>query len=320
MSTQDPFDRVRKANPVDARTLPGAPLGMAGRITAAPPRRFRIKGPTLGLASMAFVLVIGGLTTTLMMGGTDETPVTQAPSTTTVDSTTPTSIDPVTATTTTDQEGTHIIELGAAPWSAAPLPRSEVPRHLIDDWAGAGNQTWCSALYPTDPASLSADGVTRSADFGGGWAVAWDLPDGPGRDAADGYCADCGRSAFGIAGVDQTGTSTDLSIWPDQLAWDDGSRAGYGLEGLAAPDSGAPVLSYLLVEGQGCLYNVWSFLGEDHLLALIDSLRPVEGMQADPVELVDRADLETAGAGRGSMAEIGAAKFGGACRLFRGVD
>jgi hypothetical protein len=39
-----------------------------------------------------------------------------------------------------------------------------------------------------------------------------------------------------------------------------------------------------LVAGQGCLYNVWSFLGEDHLLSVIEKLRFVEGLQAEPLE------------------------------------
>lgn len=291
MSGRDPFDRVRRSNPVDPKSLPGAPLGMAGRIMAEKPKRPRVTGPALGLASMAFVLVVGALTTAIMLGGSDKTVVTQASTTTITDQSTVLSTDQESTTTTIDPGNTGTG--GAAPWLEQDIPESAVPRHLVQDWVGAENQMWCSALYPADPAALGAAGVSRSANFDGGWAIAWDLPDGPGRDAADGYCADCGRSAYGIAGAGLTGTEDDLAIWPNRIGWDDGSRAGYGREGLAAPNSGAPVLSYLLVEGQGCLYNVWSFLGEDHLLELLDSLRFVVGLQAPSVRLVDRAALET---------------------------
>lgn len=290
MSRPDPFDRVRRANPVDPRTLPGAPLGMAGRIMAEKPKRFRITGPALGLASMAFVLVVGALTTTIMLGGSDETAVTQASTTTTADPGTTTTGDRESTTTTIDPGNTN--PGGSAPWSASLLPESSVPRHLVQDWADAENRLWCSALYPADEAELGA-GVSRSANFDGGWAVAWDLADGPGRDAADGYCADCGRSAFGVAGAGLTGSEDTLAIWPNRIGWDDGSLAGYGLEGPEDPGIGAPVLSYLVIAGQGCLYNVWSFLGENHLLDLIESLRFVDGMQAAPVELVDLSVVET---------------------------
>ena len=290
MSGRDPFDRVRRSNPVDPKRLPAAPLGMAARIMAEKPRRFRLTGPALGLASMAFVLVVGALTTTLMLGGTDEPVISQA-STTTINQSTVPATDQESTTTTVDP-GTASTG-GVAPWSAPTLPESAVPRHLIEDWAKAENQMWCSALYPADPAALGADGVSRSAYFAGGWAVGWDLPDGPGRDAADGYCPDCGRSAYGIAGAGLTGTEDALAVWPSQIGWDDGSLAGFGLEGLQEPGSGAPALAYLVIEGQGCLYNVWSFLGEDHLLDLLDSLRFVEGLQARSVQLVDRTNQET---------------------------
>ena len=304
MSNQDPFDRVRKSNPVDSKNLPGAPLGLANRIMAeGKARRFHITGPALGLASMAFVLVVGALTAGIMLGGSQQPVVTRQTTTTLDGSTVPTTTLP--GATTTVVRGVDEIPGGMAPWSAAPLPQSAVPQHLFEDWNGSANRTWCSALYPADPALLGSTALSRSADFGGGWAVAWDLPDGPGRSATNGYCPDCGRSAFGVAGVAATGRVDDLSIWPNQIAWDDGSRAGYGLEGLAAPGSGAPELSYVVVDGQGCLYNVWSFLGEEHLRSLLDSLRFVEGMQADEVQLIDRTNQVTRDIGEAPWNEPG---------------
>ena len=177
---------------------------------------------------------------------------------------------------------------GAAPWSAARLPQSAVPAVLVDQWENADNRGWCSALWPVELPEAGADGVVRSADFGGGWAVAWDLPTGRGTAASGEPCAECGRSAFGVAGAGLPGGPEDAQRWPDVVEWDDGSMAGYGNEGFEPDDAQNPPkkLSYLFVDGQGCLYNVWSHLGEGHLLALLQSLRFVEGLQSNGIELL----------------------------------
>lgn len=291
MNTGDPFDAVRKSNPVDSQELPGAPLGMADRIlTNRKPGRSRLSGPVRALASMAVVLAVGAVTAAILIGGSGENPVTQRSTTTSSPAVTGTT-DPTPTTTTTTSVQSASDE--PAPWSSGLLPQSAVPQHLIEDWARAENRTWCSALYPATPLDLGAEDAGWSAEFAGGWAITWDSPSGPGRSSDGGYCPDCGREAFGVAGAGITGTADSLSIWPKQIDWPDGSRAGYGVEGGQAPGSGAPFLAYLLVEGQGCLYNVWSFVGEEHLLDLLTSLRFVEEMQAAPVQLVDRASVET---------------------------
>ena len=59
-----------------------------------------------------------------------------------------------------------------APWLEPPLSQEDVPTVLISQWNSAGNRGWCSALFPADPASLGDDATIRSANFGGGWAVA----------------------------------------------------------------------------------------------------------------------------------------------------
>ncbi len=48
-----------------------------------------------------------------------------------------------------------------------------------------------------------------------------------------------------------------------------GSRVEYGPEGETGPNE----VAYLRIEGQGCLYNIWSNLGRDHLEELIRELR-----------------------------------------------
>ena len=51
-----------------------------------------------------------------------------------------------------------------------------------------------------------------------------------------------------------------------------GSKAGYGREGGTGPRS----LAFVEAADAGCLYNVWSAVGEAHLLGLIESLRRVK--------------------------------------------
>jgi hypothetical protein len=190
--------------------------------------------------------------------------------------------------TTTVPEPPGPVPAGPAPWDLSPIPIEEVAEVLAGEWErGEGA---CSALYPRDPSVIPWDAAIRPADFGSdSWAVAWDLPDGPGREPSGAYCASCGRGAFGVAGAGLVVDGDESDIWPNRLAWDDGSLAGYGLEGLDDAAPGAPLLMYLLVKEEGCLYNLWSFLGEDHLLALVASLRRVEGLVGPPVPW--RSDL-----------------------------
>lgn len=168
------------------------------------------------------------------------------------------------------------------PWDEPGLAISVVPAVLIEQWNAAENRQWCSALFPEDSTTLAAEALIRSANFGGGWAVAWDLPAGPGRHATGEYCADCGRGAYGIAGIGSPAVGTETDRWPTTIDYADGSKLGYGYEGDAAADSGAPLLAYLLVQDEGCSYNIWSFLGEDHLLDMIDQLRRVDDLRGDP--------------------------------------
>lgn len=136
---------------------------------------------------------------------------------------------------------------------------------VLEQWRRAQNRGHCAPLAFAEIASPSAR--ARRATFSGGWAVAFDLP---------GL-----RSAFGIAGTGTAApTDDELAQWPLHLAWP-GGRAGYGLSGRKpyAPDdpdgAGQESLAYLRIDGQGCLYNVWSRLGRAHLELLLRGLRPL---------------------------------------------
>jgi len=147
--------------------------------------------------------------------------------------------------------------LEPAPWSAPPLAADAVPAHYLAQWRKADNRATCAPLAPVDTADRP-DAKPRPANFSGGWAVAYDEP---------GL-----RSAFGVAGAGVEATGAGDSPFPDSITWADGSIASYGLEGGTGPG----YLAYLEVDGQGCLYNVWSNLGEAHLLHLLSSLRKVD--------------------------------------------
>lgn len=146
-----------------------------------------------------------------------------------------------------------------APWTGIPVAESAVPAVARTAWSRAENRESCALIVPGAPIPGGERAAPREANFAGGWAIAYDLPDL--------------RNAFGVAG-----TGTDASgdgvydEWPHAREWADGSRAGYGPEGGTGPNQ----LAYLRITGQGCLYNVWSRVGVEHLESLLESLRFVE--------------------------------------------
>ena len=172
-----------------------------------------------------------------------------------------------------------IEEETAAP--SAPSPRQEQQLLAADliraEWNKAENRDVCAPLAFISDAG--AGGAPRRANFAGGWAVAFDLPDL--------------RSAYGVAGPGEI--DTDLAPpseqarrlgaqWPYFTTLSDlpaPSFAGYGLSGAQAYDGGNPEgkgqqsLAYVRVGGQRCTYNVWSRISRAHLEALLDALRLV---------------------------------------------
>jgi hypothetical protein len=141
-----------------------------------------------------------------------------------------------------------------APWSGERLAAGAVPAVFATEWRKAANRATCALIAP---ASLGAGtGATpRGATFSGGWAVAYDRP---------GL-----RSAFGVAGTGSRAADPSYDDWPHRRTWPDGSSTGYGPEGGTGPNQ----LAYLRIQGQDCLYNVWSRLGVAHLEQLLESLR-----------------------------------------------
>lgn len=158
-----------------------------------------------------------------------------------------------------------------APWRSSPaLQSSDVPQVYVEQWSEAENRSECALLAFSSLGEGMEDATPRAANFAGGWAVAYDAPGQRGMTSGGRICAECGRGAFGIAG---TGTTPEGSFaeWPNWMQWSDGSRAGYGPEGGTGPRE----LAYVTVRGEECLYNVWSFAGQEHLEHLLENLRYV---------------------------------------------
>ncbi len=168
------------------------------------------------------------------------------------------------------------------------MPASEATPVLAEQWQAADNSASCAALSPEGGI---AGATPRAANFAGGWAVAWDAPDGPGMNADGTFCENCGRSAVGVAGAGVPAEESVITSWPNVVEFDDGSIVGYGIEGAAGselvvddPATGAvdspTQLAFLSVAGQDCLYNIWSRRSESELLDVIDRLRFVETLGA----------------------------------------
>jgi hypothetical protein len=178
-----------------------------------------------------------------------------------------TGISPVSSTSVpTDSSLPETVPVDPAPWDAEPLSSDDVPAVLAEQWHLAENQLWCSALYPSDLGGVS-DATIRAAEFGGGWAVAWDTP--------------AQRSAFGIAGVGLPAWEDIAVRMPSVVTYGD-VAVGFGGEGF--DETATKRMAEFSVPGQLCAYQVWSELGDEHLLTLVDSLRRVEGLESPPVQ------------------------------------
>lgn len=145
-----------------------------------------------------------------------------------------------------------------APWRAEPIKRVAVPNVYVEQWTKAENRDTCALLAFRTLGKEGVSAQSRAATFSGGWAVAYDFPHL--------------RSAFGIAGAGVKADDPAYDQWPYVHEWGDGSKVEYGPEGGEGPNQ----LAYLRIEGQDCLYNVWSRLSKEHLEELIRELRFVE--------------------------------------------
>ncbi len=163
--------------------------------------------------------------------------------------------------------------LPAAPWAEAHLGARDVPGPLLTAWERADNREWCAPIAPRTFGA--AEGArARTTELEGGWAVEFDRRGLPGVDRTGASCSDCGRGVFGIAGTGMTPEelvdSASDALLPTP-SFSDGSHAEVEIseaEHVAA--------ATITISDQGCVYQVWSFLGRAHLDELVRELRIVE--------------------------------------------
>jgi hypothetical protein len=165
------------------------------------------------------------------------------------------------------------------PWAAPALAAADVPVNVAAWRAEARARAACPLLAPDDlgvGAGASPRATTRGQP--GAWWVAYDLPGAPGEANIQDPTADAGLETFSVSAVDYPG---GVGTWAKQVHYADGSAIGYGPMGKGdlrlRPDVPQPYLAYLNVAGSKCLYMVNTYLGEDHLLHLLQHLRRVTG-------------------------------------------
>lgn len=164
--------------------------------------------------------------------------------------------------------------LPASPWSSAPLGSAAVPGPILSAWQHAENRAQCAPLAPV-ALGAGAGARPRVGELEGGWAVEFDQRGMPGVGRDGELCARCGRGVFGIAGTnlipeDLVTEESEAELPAPSFA--DGSHLS-----VEPPAEGEDVAAAVItVRGQGCVYQVWSFLGEEHVRELVGSLRLVD--------------------------------------------
>lgn len=166
----------------------------------------------------------------------------------------------------TGYDEAELAVLPAAPWADAPIEMDAAPEALMSAWNDAENRTSCA---PVIPRGIEGS-PSRATNLDGGWALEFDQAGAPGLRADGRTCARCGRASFGVAGTAMSAdelADADTDAMPAPV-YNDGSTADVVAEdGVAA--------ATLTIGGQDCVYQVWSFLGEDHLRSLVEDLRIV---------------------------------------------
>ena len=189
-----------------------------------------------------------------------------------------------------------VTQSGDPPWDGSPLDPADVDGLLLESWeqakTGIPDGGECPLMAFADMGDDLDNAVIRTARMSS-WTVAWDNPDGPGHDGQNFACSDCGRGVVALGGG-RGNIDTFQSAFPNRVEWSDGSFATYGYErnlynqlpldriDMRDPNTGDPVTPRLhawlqISDWPDCLYELWTHLGEDHLLYLIGQLRYVSG-------------------------------------------
>ncbi len=153
-----------------------------------------------------------------------------------------------------------------APWAAAMVSTDTLPENVQTTLASAENYDSCAPLVPAGMDAVPA----RASTLDGGWAMEFDARGQAGVRESGATCRRCGRSSFGVAGTSMT--ADDLS----DVETGESPEATFGDGSVLMVEAEEGVASATLtVGGQGCVYQVWSFQGEEHLQSLLEGMRLV---------------------------------------------
>ncbi|MGE0788581.1 MAG: hypothetical protein AB7S26_23120 [Sandaracinaceae bacterium] len=165
-------------------------------------------------------------------------------------------------------------DLPSAPWATPPIASEAAPGAVLAAWRDAENRSVCAPIAPI--ATGAADGAEArvSTLIEGGWAVEFDRRGMPGMSERGAECRRCGRGVFGVAG---TRMSPDELVM-EESADESGPTFADGSQLVVDPpaDGESIASATLTVRGQGCVYQVWSHLGEEHVRELVSALRVVD--------------------------------------------
>lgn len=170
------------------------------------------------------------------------------------------------ATTEVTALGADGADLPPAPWRAAAVPRSAVPRPYVEAWDRAGNRGHCALLFPLDGGpelrGARASSGTTPGDKG------WDI-----------FLTGEAGSVEVLALFEKAAQlRTPPSAQSFTRSWSDGSVAKYAPDvGSAAPwtydPATSPFEAILTLPEQSCAYRIYDTLGRAHLEALFERLR-----------------------------------------------
>lgn len=149
-----------------------------------------------------------------------------------------------------DEDAFTIAELPPAPWSGAPVVAGEIPAQVHALWTARDESCAPLGFEGVDVATATASALD------GGWSLEFEGSDG-----------------YGLAGI---------ALEPEAASpsFDDGS--------VVIRESDEGVASATIQVGrEGCVYQVWSFRGEEHLDELIGGLRRV-ALPTTPTNLATR--------------------------------
>ena len=184
---------------------------------------------------------------------------------------------------------TKIIDGGDPPWDAPAVAAADLVAVAFD--RSLDGQT-VPVMAFADVGVALASATVRPAAIGN-WGAAWDHPTGLGHDAGNYPCANCGRGVIGIGGFgpyEPDGPGPWARPALAKITWDDGSQAviTWRIGDLRLPESQVvfpdPETGELVPDGVQAMvyipnagtYQVWSHLGYDHLLSLLEAMRFVQ--------------------------------------------